>query len=278
MGLIKKMYNTVCLKCWFISFLNISFFVFVFNHYQPFPLWGVESPLILDMSFNYTFAALFFHTFSVKEKQKFKRILNRVGPHNIDIISIFFGSLLGKGDIEKKKDGTRVIFSQEAVHVKYSLLLHNKLQTLGYCNPTLPHIGKKLGKKGKIYRTIRFVTFTYTSFDWIYDLWYLKGIKVVPQSISDYLTPLALAIWIMDSGVKSSKGFIFISCFSYSDSLLIVQGLKQNFGLEARIQPTALRAGIPSHYNVYIPKESVKDLIKIVNAFIIPAMKYKLLS
>ncbi len=261
-------------KCWLISFLKISFSVFVFNHYQPF----VESHLILDMSFEKTYAALFLHTLSLlkREEHKFKKCsaLNRVGPHNIDILSIIFGSLLGKGDIEKKKDGSRIIFYQEAVHVKYSLLLHNKLQTLAYCKPSLPQISKKLGKKGKIYRTIRFVTLTYTSFDWIYDLWYLKGIKVVPQSISDYLTPLALAIWVMDSGVKSSRGLNFISCFSYSDSLLIVQVLQQNFGLKARIQPT----GIPSQHNVYIPKESVNDLRKIVSAFIIPAMKYKLLS
>jgi hypothetical protein len=45
----------------------------------------------------------------------------RIGPHSIDIISIIFGSLLGEGDVERKKDGTRITFFQEAMHVKYLL-------------------------------------------------------------------------------------------------------------------------------------------------------------
>jgi hypothetical protein len=59
---------------------------------------------------------------------------NRIGPHSIEIISIIFGSLLGGGHAErikngpltffyldKKKQGTRVAFFQEAMHVKYLL-------------------------------------------------------------------------------------------------------------------------------------------------------------
>ena len=46
----------------------------------------------------------------------------RIGPHSKDIISIIFGSLLGEGDVERKiGNGTRVIFFQQAVHVKYIL-------------------------------------------------------------------------------------------------------------------------------------------------------------
>ena len=217
----------------------------------------------------YTF---FFSTLLIKDEKKIKGY-NRVGPHNRDILSMVFGSLLGKGNLEKKKDGTRIVFYQEAVHIKYLLFLFNQLATAGYCNPTIPKIGKKLGKKGKIYKTIRFATWTYTSFDWIYDLWYVNGIKVVPQSINNYITPLALAIWVMDSGVKSLGGLNFVSCFSEKDCLLIVQVLQKNLGLKAIIQPT----GKPYQYNVYIPKESMIDLSNIVSAFIIPEMKYKLL-
>ena len=77
----------------------------------------------------------------------------------------------------------------------------------------------------------------------------------------------------MDSGVKSSGGLKFISCFSYSDCLLIVQVLQKKFGLKVIIQPT----GVPYQHNVYIPKESMIDLRNKVSAFIIPNMKYKLL-
>jgi len=202
----------------------------------------------------------------------------RIGPHSIDIISIIFGSLLGGGDVERKKDGTRITFFQEAMHVKYLLWLHNQLAIRGYCNPTVPAIGKRLGKKGKVRKTIRFATWTYTSFDWIYDLWYVNGVKVVPSTIGDYLTPLALAIWVMDSGVKASitqggAGLKFINCFSYSDCLLLVQVLHKNFGLKAIIGST----GASSQFRIYIPKESMVDLRNKVGTFIIPEQKYKLL-
>lgn len=109
------------------------------------------------MPFDSTYATFFFSTLLIKDEKKIKGY-NRVGPHNRDILSMVFGSLLGKENLEKKKDGTRIVFYQEAVHIKYLLFLFNQLATAGYCNPTIPKIGKKLGKKGKIYKTMRFAT------------------------------------------------------------------------------------------------------------------------
>jgi hypothetical protein len=198
---------------------------------------------------------------------------------NIDssnIISIIIGSLLGYGQVDKLKNssGTQITFFQEAMHVSYLLWLHNQLAYAGYCSTTIPKIGKRLGKKGKLFKTIRFSTFAYTSFDWIYDLWYKEGVKLVPHSIGDYLTPLALAIWIMDSGVKGSGGLILkTNCSSYSDCLLLVQVLYKNFGIKTSIHST----GASSQYMIYIWKESTTALRNIVSPHIIKEMKYKLL-
>jgi hypothetical protein len=173
----------------------------------------------------------------------------------------------------RTKDGSCITFFQEAKNVKYLLWLHNQLTIAGYCHPILPKIGQRVGKRGRVLKTISFSTFTFSSLDLIYDLWYPNGIKVVPQSISDYLTPLALAIWVMDSSVKSSGGLKFISSLSYSDCLLIIQILQANFGLKVIIRPT----GQPSQFNVYVPKESMISFRNRVSAFIIPNMKYKVL-
>lgn len=53
----------------------------------------------------------------------------RIGPHNIDVISIVFGSLLGDGHAEKRFNGsgTRISFFQEGTHVGYLLYLHKLL-------------------------------------------------------------------------------------------------------------------------------------------------------
>lgn len=49
--------------------------------------------------------------------------LKRIGPHNREIISIIFGSLLGDAHAEQRNsgNGTRITFFQEGKHVKYLL-------------------------------------------------------------------------------------------------------------------------------------------------------------
>jgi len=47
----------------------------------------------------------------------------RIGPHNIDILSIFYGTLLGDSHAERRKNGngTRLSFSQESKNEEYLL-------------------------------------------------------------------------------------------------------------------------------------------------------------
>jgi ubiquinol-cytochrome c reductase cytochrome b subunit len=145
---------------------------------------------------------------------------------------------------------------------------------LGYCNPKLPEIGTRLGSGGTIRKTIRFSTWTYTSFNWIYDLWYEDKVKHVPNCIATYLNPRALAIWIMDDGSKVGKGLkLSTNSYTYWDCLLLVNVLFKNFHLKASIQ----NSGKKDQYIIYIWTESMKDLELIINPYIIPSMKYKVL-
>lgn len=84
----------------------------------------------------------------------------RIGPHNIDVISVIFGSLLGDGYAEKrlKGIGTRISFYQESSHVDYLLNIHNFFSQLDYCNSKVPEITTRLGIKGKVRKIIRFHT------------------------------------------------------------------------------------------------------------------------
>jgi Cytochrome b/b6/petB/LAGLIDADG DNA endonuclease family len=91
--------------------------------------------------------------------QKIKANL-RIGPHNKDILSILFGSLLGDAHAEcrSKGNGTRITFYQEGSHVSYLIYLHKIISNLGYCNTNLPQITTRLGKKGVVRKIIRFRT------------------------------------------------------------------------------------------------------------------------
>lgn len=232
---------------------------------------------VFSMLFNYSyynFSSLWrnhqkFPRLALKEKQNF----NGIGPHNINIVSIIFGSLLGKGEAIIRKDGTCIIFNYKAMHLNYSFTLFNYLLAEGYCDQDSMNIGKTLGKKGKQYKTMSFRTWAYVSFDWIYEMWYKNNIKTVPSSISEYFTPLALATWVMNSGVKTPEGLSFTKSFTFLECELLVKALYCNFGLEAIIKNT----GISDQYQIYILKSYVPYLRNQISDYIIPSMKYKLL-
>ena len=59
----------------------------------------------------------------------------------------------------------------------------------------------------------------------------------MPKCINQYLTPLALAIWIINGGVKVGKFFkLCTNSFSYNDCLLLIKALNNNFYIKAFIQ------------------------------------------
>jgi hypothetical protein len=125
---------------------------------------------------------------------------NRIGPHNINILSIIIGSLLGDGSMEKSLNGSRFVFYQAKVNGEYLIWLHQVISNLGYASKSIPKIYSRKGSvltenPNEIRYYYRFRTFTFSSFDWIYDAFYPnKTRKVIPQIIDTYLTPLALAV------------------------------------------------------------------------------------
>lgn len=281
-GLYYSSYKSPRILVWSIGviililMMAIAFLGYVLPYGQM-SLWG----LIVEPQM-FSFYLILFHFLfitpiylNIKSKVSRLRGLYRVGPHNIDIISIIFGSLLGDAHGEKRSNGvgTRISFYQEAVHIEYLLHLHKFLSESGYCNTKVPNVTTRLGAKGKLRKVVRFSTWTYTSFNWIHDLWYKDQIKCVPTCIDQYLTPLALAIWIMDDGAKVGNGLkLSTNSFSYNDCLVLIKALNSNFNIKASIQS----AGSKNQYIIYIWKESMNDLRNTVSQYIIPEMKYKL--
>ena len=237
-------------------------------------LWGIVMPQTCNIYF-FIIWILIANLAMGKLYTKIKGI-SRVGPHNIDILSIIFGSLLGDAHAEKRTlgIGTRISFYQEETHLSYIYYLHNILSKAGYCNNKIPLTKKRLGVKGKVRKVVRFHTWTYTSFNWIQEIWYINNRKCVPYDIDKYLTPLALAVWIMDDGTKVGKGIKFCTnSFTYEECLRLVKVLYHNFNLKASVQS----AGADNQYIIYIWKQSMPDIRNIVNPFIIPEMKYKII-
>ena len=200
---------------------------------------------------------------------------NRIGPHNKEIISVIFGSLLGDchGEFRSQGKGTRFSFYQESSHTSYLLWLHGILSNLNYCNPTTPQIQTRLGQKGKIRKIVRFKTWTYSSFNWIHELWYINSTKKIPSNIGEFLNPLSLAIWVMNSGCQSGKGLVLkTNSFTYSECILLNKVLYENFTIKSSAQPT----GKENQYHLSIWKESLHLTREIILPYVHSSMKYKL--
>lgn len=203
------------------------------------------------------------------------RAIARVGPHNHDITSIFYGALLGDAHAEYRDTGggTRISFSQESNHKQYLIWLHNKVAELGYCNNSVPKIQTRLGSNGAIRQVIRFHTYTYSSLNSLHASWYTNGVKHVPANIAQYLTPMALAIWIMDDGGRVGHGLKFCTnSFTFADCTRLVSVMYEKYGVKATVQS----AGVPNQHVIYVWVESMPVLREIVRPYMVPSMLYKL--
>lgn len=153
--------------------------------------------------------------------------------------------------------------------------LYNLIANKGYCSKTIPVLQTRLGKYGKLRNIIRFKTFTYSSFNWIQECWYINNKKVLPQCINEYLSPLALAIWIMDDGAKLSSGIkLSTNNFNFIEVNILCNILKKKYNIMA----TPNKAGDikKEQYIIYIHKKSMINLSNITLPYIHPSMKYKL--
>lgn len=211
----------------------------------------------------------------------------RIGPHNQDVISILVGCLLGDGNSYQSKSkniGTKIRFRQSVIHKEYIYFLYDFFYTRGYCTDSGPREYKTIlinkNKEKKTYYGYEFGLYTFSSLNWLYDLFYLKGVKIISPMLIDYITPMSLAFLIMDDGgwVKGSKSVrIATNNFRVEEVQLLANILKTKYDLNCTIQKLSKKGNTPKDkYSIYIKVESMPKLRKLVVPFIIPSMKYKL--
>lgn len=118
-----------------------------------------------------------------------------------------------------------------------------------------------------------FHTLTLKELGDFHSLFYIKEKKILPKNLYGLLTPLSLAIWTMDDGDNDKDSIRYnIQCFTRKEQELLKQLLKEKYQLH-----TALNKDRNS-YRLRVNKASKTKLIELINPFIIPSMRYKILS
>lgn len=194
----------------------------------------------------------------------------RIGAHNEDAVSVLVGNLLGDGYGERRGDSSRFQVHVSSRNMEYVSWLHNFFASRGYCSTKKAAVKRQIGRHNQIYYSVAFKSFSFKSLNYLYDLFYVDGKKVVPPTIENLLTEKALAVWLMNHGVKSGDGLnLSTESFSIAENLLLQRALKHNFSIEPTIQRHS------DKWLLYFKKKDVPALFKRVKGHVLPCMYYK---
>jgi ubiquinol-cytochrome c reductase cytochrome b subunit len=116
-----------------------------------------------------------------------------VGPHNIDILSLIYGSLLGDGHLEKRGNSYRLKFTQSNKNVEFLNWFASFFSTRGYSSLAKLKFTRRAPSKYRNKATFEynFNSYSFSSFKWIYEDFYINGVKIMPTNLNLYFTPLA---------------------------------------------------------------------------------------
>ena len=277
-GLYYGSYRSPRIGVWVIG--TIIFFLMMATQW---PIWM----LINDVKLLY----LYFNDNLPFNKARTKAIY-RIGPHNIDVLSVLICGMLGDWWADKlnNQSGFSVRFNVEQ-SVSNSAYIHhltNLFFNWGYSSYIIPKLVKKSDikqdKQSNLDLPFRFnyrlTLYTFSSLIWIYNSFYVningKNIKKVPKWIEEYITPIGLAHWIMQDGSRQNKQGIYIAThsFTYEECIYLSEILNRKYKLKS----TVVKSGHLNQWRISIWKESMITLVSIVKPYIIHEMKYKFIG
>lgn len=141
-----------------------------------------------------------------------------------------------------------------------------------YCS-TFPYGGHRFNPiTNNVDQGFFFNTMTLPCFNYLYDIFHVSGIKIVPTMIYDLLTPVGLAYLIMGDGSFHRRDLYVVLCtegFINSDNLLLMSVLVNKFGLSCRIEKHR------DSSRIVIRAKSIGLLRSLVLPHMIPEMYYR---
>lgn len=209
-----------------------------------------------------------------KKLVEYKNLLTLIGFQQ----DVLIGTILGDGNIRILKKEAFLTVShgekqKDYVFWKYGVFRNWVL--------TKPREETRLYYKNRDKHLVswRFSTISHPILTRYHDLFYPNGKKVIPSLIDSILiSPLTLAVWYMDDGSRKPYGrgaFLHTQSFSVDGQVKLIQILKKNFSVIARLSSAGLWKG-KRYYRLYITAKSFPHFRNLVLPYILPSMRYKI--
>ena len=196
----------------------------------------------------------------IEYKEPIKEVSTYIGipPYQY---SIFIGLLLSDGwvhipynkNIENRH--ARIKFRQPYANVEYSLSVFNEISD--YCEKPPYYSGQGLPT-----RHVMIATSCLPCFTKLYSMFNLYKKKVLPHNIYDLLTPVALANFVMASGIKLKGRGIQLRTYS----LAIPEVVTLMNVLMVRYRLTCSLQSVNNSHSIYIHRSSLSTLRTIVKS------------
>ena len=174
--------------------------------------------------------------------------------------SLIIGTLLGDAAMRCKTNALLEI--NHSIHQKS--YVDWKFQLLADLVGTPPRV--RDGNGGRI--AYRFTTLSVPELTPTFRLFYRDGRKHVPKV---ELTPLALAVWIMDDGSRSrSAVYLNTQQFDIDCQVLLLSLLWEQWGIEGTLNRDK------SYWRIRVRTGSMNRLARLVEPHLLPEFRYKL--
>jgi hypothetical protein len=181
---------------------------------------------------------------------------------------VLTGTLLGDGSLPIHGRYPRLFVKHKVDHEALAMF---KYETFREFISMSPHkFDQRLN--GRNYPCVQFVTRTNAEFSAWRRRFYRERRKFVPVDIARDLSPLALAVWLMDDGAADYAGLTFQThSFTQAETNRLAAVLRRRYGLR-----TGVRANRGS-WIVYVYAESMPRIQEIVAPYVLPQFDYKLI-
>ena len=157
--------------------------------------------------------------------------------------------------------------------MEYLMWFHSVLSDNGYCSNKKPKLYKIIGKGNKVLFTYSIKSYSFSSFTWLFNMFYRHNIKIIPRNLDKYLTPLALATLFLYSPGLGQNSKLATICISAEDLEYLSLILKNKYNIDTTYR---LESKGKIYFYVENSSENIKNFRHCIKPHIFSSLEYKL--